>query len=104
MKKFVEISVETFEKLNQGKYVEGSLRRDESTGKLTFRAYQRKSRPRQPDVLIAELEHGWLKESPKRLKFFNSVKKTLPIPQVQLAMQRDMNAAMAELDVMAIMG
>ena len=102
MKKFVELSVETFEKLNQGKYVEGSLRIDESTGKLTFRAYQRKSRPRQPDKTIAELEHGWLKESPKRYKFFSSVKKTLEIPQVQLAMQSDMNMAMAELDVIGL--
>ena len=102
MKKFVEISAESIERLKQGRYIEGSLRIDECTGKLTFRAYQRKSCSRQPDKLIAELEHGWLKESPKRYKFFNSVKKTLEIPQVQLAMQSNMNVAMAELDVIGL--
>lgn len=94
--------MESLERLMDGRYVEGSLRIDECTGKLTFRAYQRKGRVRKPDKTIAELEHGWLKESEQRIKFFCSVKKQLDIPHVQFAMQSDMNMAMAELDVIAI--
>ena len=41
MRKYVEIPLEVMERLVEGKCVEGSLRRDEWTGKVTFRAYQR---------------------------------------------------------------
>ena len=103
MIKKINISEEVVARLfKSNKCVYGSLHFDKETGKITFRAYQRGSRSRQPDKTIAELEHGWLKESPKRYKFFNSVKKTLEIPQVQLAMQSDMNMAMAELDVIEL--
>ena len=40
MRKYVEIPLEVLERLVEGKCVEGSLRRDEWTGKVTFRAYQ----------------------------------------------------------------
>ena len=95
---------EVLNTLKSGRIVEGRLAlvpTDDGSILIEFVAYNRQ-RKRQPDVLIAELEHGWLKESPKRYKFFNSVKKTLEIPQVQLSMQRDMNAAMAELDVIGL--
>lgn len=46
MRKYVEIPLEVMERLVEGKCVEGSLRRDEWTGKVTFRAYQRQPRDR----------------------------------------------------------
>ena len=52
MRKYVEIPLEVVERLVEGKCVEGSLRRDEWTGKVTFRAYQRKSRQRGKDRLV----------------------------------------------------
>ncbi|MBO4565460.1 MAG: hypothetical protein J5720_08500 [Bacteroidaceae bacterium] len=90
--------------LKSGRIVEGRLAlvtTDDGSILIEFAAYNRQNK-RSKDKLIAELEHGWLKESPKRYKFFNSVKKTLTIPQVQLAMQSDMNMAMAELDVIGL--
>ncbi len=72
MRKYVEIPLEVVERLVEGKCVEGSLRRDEWTGKVTFRAYQRQPRDRHERV-VCQLENGWLKESPLRYKFYNSV-------------------------------
>ena len=75
MRKFVEIPLEVMERLVEGKCVEGSLRRDEWTGKVTFRAYQRQSRVRQRDCLVKKLPWGWVKESLERIKVFGSFPK-----------------------------
>lgn len=97
MKKYIEISDEALQRLTNGKYVEGSLHRDPDTGKLVFRAYVRMSRE-QKDRTIKALEHGWLKESPTRYKFFNSVKKEVGLRLVSVAMHRELKAAMETLD------
>ena len=73
MRKYVEIPLEVMERLVEGKCVEGSLRRDEWTGKVTFRAYQRQPRLRLKDRLIKKLPWGWVKESKERTKLFVSV-------------------------------
>lgn len=44
-----------------------------------------------------ELENGWLKESPKRIKFYNSVKKNVEVISIKDVMQRELNTAMNEL-------
>ena len=44
MRKYIELSEEVIARLVCGKCVEGSLHRDEWTGKVTFRAYQRMPR------------------------------------------------------------
>ena len=87
MRKFVEIPLEVMERLVEGKCVEGSLRRDEWTGKVTFRAYQRQPRERHERV-VCQLENGWLKESPQRYKFYNSVRKDLGRRLVDVVMHR----------------
>ena len=102
MRKYVEIPLEVVERLVEGKCVEGSLRRDEWTGKVTFRAYQRKSRQRHERV-VCQLENGWLKESPQRYKFYNSVRKDLGRRLVNVVMQRELNAAMQTLEIEEIL-
>ena len=77
MRKYVEIPLEVVERLVEGKCVEGSLRRDEWTGKVTFRAYQRKSRQRGKDRLVKKLPWGWIKESVQRIKVFGSFPKDM---------------------------
>ena len=68
MKKYIDIPLETLERRVEGKCVEGSLRRDQFTGKITFRAYLRQSRMHQKDKLIKKLPWGWVKESMERIK------------------------------------
>lgn len=102
MKKYVEMSEEVLTRLDEGKYVEGSFHKDQQTGKLIFRAYVRMSRPRR-DRLVCQLEHGWLKESPARYKFFNSVKKEVGLRLVSVAMHRELKEAMETLDVERLM-
>ena len=98
MKKFVDLAEEVIESLRNDKYVEGSLHKDKKTGKIVFRAYVRQSR-RRKDKLLRPLEHGWLKESATRFKFYNSVKKELGYRLVSVAMHRDLKDAMNKLEV-----
>lgn len=101
MKKFIEISSEVLEGIGLGKYVQGSIYKDPETGKIVFKAYNRLRRKK--DRMIRQLEHGWLKESATRYKFYNSVKKELCFRQVNLAMHRDLQDAMNTLEVEDLM-
>lgn len=98
MRKFIEIPEEVVSRLVEGKYVEGSIHRNPKTGTLSFKAYNRQS-CRKKDRVIRQLEHGWLKESATRIKFFNSVKKELGFRLVSVAMHSDMQDAMNTLEV-----
>lgn len=102
MKKYIEISEEVLAHLVDGKCVEGSLRRNKQTGKIVFRAYNRKSSVRRERV-ICLLENGWLKESPKRIKFYNSVKKELGCRMVNVVMHRELNTAMNVMEIEGIL-
>ena len=102
MRKFVEIPFEVLERLVEGKCVEGSLRRDEWTGKVTFRAYQRQPRERHERV-VCQLENGWLKESPQRYKFYYSVRKDLGRRLVVVVMHREVKTAMEALEIEEIL-
>lgn len=102
MRKYVEIPLEIMERLTEGKCVEGSLRRDEWTGKVTFRAYQRKPQ-KHHDRVVCQLENGWLKESPQRYKFYNSVKKDLGRRRVDVVMHRELKSAMQALEIEEIL-
>lgn len=95
MKKYIEIPIEVLECLADGKCVKGSLRINEN-GKLAFRAYVRQSRENQ-DRVICQLENGWLKESPRRIKFYNSVKKNMATERIEHVMFRELRTAMDEL-------
>ena len=94
MIKKIEINSEVIKNVKKGKCIDGSIRIDAETGQLTFRAYNRKERRRQPDTLICETETGWLKESAQKVKFFSSVKKTIPTSNIRMAMSRDMYEGM----------
>ena len=77
MKKYIELSDEVIARLVMGKCVEGSLRRDAWTGKVTFKAFNRQPRVRQKDVLVKKLPWGWVKESLERIKVFGSFPKDM---------------------------
>ena len=102
MRKYVEIPMEAIDRLMGDKCVEGSLRRDKQTGRIIFRAYQRQPRDRHERV-VCQLENGWLKESPQRYKFYNSVKKSLGRRLVDVVMHRELNTAMQALEIEEIL-
>ena len=93
MRKYVEIPFEIMERLVEGKCVEGSLRRDEWTGKVTFRAYNRQPRVRYRDRMIRKLEHGWVKESVERIKVYESIPKEIGTPRVLAVIDRETKEA-----------
>ena len=81
MRKYIELSEEVIARLVCGKCVEGSLHRDEWTGKVSFRAYQRQPRIREKDRLVKKLPWGWVKESLERVKRYSSLPKELTLPE-----------------------
>ena len=95
MKKYIELTNETVNRLTNGKCIKGSLRQDPTTGKIFFRAWQLGIQG--SDRIIRQLEHGWLKESPQRIKFFNSVKKDLGCRLVDVTIHRELKTAMTTL-------
>ena len=84
MKKFIFVlnAIELMSKLYAGKRVEGVLFMDESTGRLTFKAYNRQQRIRHKDQLVKKLPWGWVKESLERIKVFGSFPKDMGTAQV----------------------
>ena len=81
-KKYIAIEEEVLVRLVEGKYVEGSLHRDQWTGVITFNAYKR-TRPKNPrDRLVKKLPWGWVKESVKNIKVFGSIPKHFGTAQV----------------------
>lgn len=99
MKKYVFIlsALEVLAKLAMGRRVQGVLFIDEDTGKLAFKAYNRQPQKRCERV-VCQLENGWLKESPQRYKFFNSVRKDLGRRLVDVVMHRELKSAMGALE------
>jgi len=93
MKKYIELSEEVIACLVIGKRVEGSLRRDAWTGKLTFKAYNRQPRVRHSDRLIRRLEHGWVKESVERIKVYESIPKEIGTARVMAVIDREAKEA-----------
>jgi hypothetical protein len=77
MKKYIFVlnAIELLNQLVNGKRVEGVLYVDENTGKLTFKAYNRKPYVRKKDLLVKKLPWGWVKESMERIKVFGSFPK-----------------------------
>ena len=84
MKKFLFVlnAIELMSKLYAGKRVEGVLYMDENTGKLTFKAYNRKNENHKKDLLVKKLPWGWVKESMERIKVFGSFPKNMGTAQV----------------------
>ena len=81
------------EKLEVEKRVEGVLFVDKSTGRITFKAYNRKPIKRMRDRLIRVLEHGWVKESAERIKVYDSIPKVLGTARVMSVLDREMDTA-----------
>ena len=92
MIKKIEISEEVSARLMK-KCVEGSLYKDKVTGKIVFKAYNRKTKPRKPDMLLRVLEHGWVKESTQRIKVYESIPKNLGTARVCSTLDREMKSA-----------
>ena len=102
MRKYIAIEEEVLVRLVEGKYVEGSLHRDQWTGVITFNAYKRQPRVRHRDKLVKKLPWGWVKESLERIKVFGSFPNDLPTARVMGLLEehaRDAKDAMIEREL-----
>ena len=96
MGNYILLSDEVIARLQTGKCVEGSIRMNLHTGEVSFRAYNRLPH-KCKDRLISYLEHGWIKESKQRYKFYNSVRKNIGVTKVSVVMHRELATAMEEV-------
>ena len=104
MKKYIFVlnAMELLNQLLNGKRVEGVLYMDKSTGRLTFKAYNRQPKKRFKDVLIKKLPWGWLKESQERIKLFGSFPKDMGTATIMGLMEEhahDAKNAMIEREI-----
>ena len=74
MKKTIELTKETYAGIENNKKVPGVIYLDHETGRLVFKAFNRNKN--------------------QRVKFFSSVKKTIPTSNIRMAMSRDMYEGM----------
>ena len=97
IKKYIEIPEEILVRLAEGKSVQGGLQKDVHTGKLVFNPHDiaryKTGQKRVPDVLIKELEHGRLMESPKRIKFYESIPKKIGVARILAVLERETKEA-----------
>ena len=96
---FVLNAIELLKQLVDGKRVEGVLYMDQDTGKLTFKAYNRKPQIKRKDVLVKKLPWGWIKESLERIKVFGSFPKDFCTAQIiELLNEHNQDAKNALID------
>ena len=90
-KKYVIITnaIEALTKLKAEKRLEGVLFLDKTNGSIKFKAYNRKPRVRLKDRIIRYLEHGWVKESPDRIKVYESLPKNIGTARMMSVLERE---------------
>ncbi len=88
----VQVTDEVNALLKQGKKVPGQIMVDLENCVIVFKAFN-KSKRRKKDLLLKTLEHGWVKESPARIKVYDSLPKGLGTKRIIRALEREMNEA-----------
>ncbi len=88
----VQTTDEVYDLLKQGKKVPGLAYVDLESGVIKFGAFGR-SNKRKKALLIKTLEHGWVKESPARIKVFNSLPKGLGTKRMISVLERETKVA-----------
>lgn len=94
--KNVVMSTEVLALLKKGRRVDGRLMlKETSKGKIqiVFMPYNRKYPNHRNDRLIKLLEHGWVKESPTRIKVHESIPKNLGTARIMGVLDREVKDA-----------
>ena len=94
MKKYIFVldAIKLLAMLARGKRVQGTLYIDQNTGSLTFKPYYERGKHAK-EVLVKKLEHGWVKESPKRIKVYDSIPKEIGTARMMSVLDREMKVA-----------
>jgi len=96
--KFITILEEVVTHLNEGKTIPGTIFINPETGKLEFKAFNKRNRKRHKDKLICHLEHGWVKESKEKIKVFESIDKALGVGKINEVISRETEDAKSHIN------
>ncbi len=100
VKKFISVKEDVLKKLlADGKSIAGTLNIDKKTGAIYFNAWKRDMVTGEcsEDQIIFLTEHGWIKVSKNRLKFFESIPKKIGISRIFDTLDREMKEALKAL-------
>ena len=78
----VEISGESYDRIQQGRSVVGQIKRDEITGILTLKAFLRHGKPSKRCKVLCQLPNGKLSESEKLYRLYVAVNKLLDVDSI----------------------
>ncbi len=97
MKIQVEITSDVMTAVMDSKRVVGALRLQlASSGthsEVTFDGFEISKKKRKKDGLIKALEHGWVKQSERRIKVFNSLPKKIGTKRLIAVLERETKVA-----------
>ncbi len=76
-----------------GETVVGGLSLDREAQVFNFDDFKRSHGRRRKDQMIKTLEHGWVKESAKQIKVYNSIPKKLGTKRIVKVLERETKVA-----------
>ncbi len=88
----LQIDEEVATLLEQGKKIPGVLSENAENSLKIFKAFD-KSNKKKKEKLVIALEHGWVKESPARIKVFNSLPKKIGTSRMINVLERETKVA-----------
>lgn len=97
MKKYIEFSDKVFEHLKSGMTVEGSLKMDPRTRKITFNGWNRKTPKHQKVQKVCDLDNGWLGRTELHYTEHLKYPRSIGYDRILDAMERNHRQAKAAL-------
>ena len=98
----VEISGESYDRIQQGRSVVGQIKRDEITGILTLKAFLRHGKSRKRSKVLCQLPNGKLSESEKLYRLYVAVNKLLDVDSIDQVFVNNVQKAMNLLKVKSL--
>ena len=89
MKKYIEISEEVLGRLESGNCIDGSMKMDLKTRRISFNAWKRKAPKYYKEKKIADLDFGFVGESEKHITRHEKFPKVMGTENILNAMERD---------------
>ena len=93
MRKFIEISEEVYQRLMEGKYVDGSMHFEKPRKLIVFNNYKRTKPRKYPIEILGRTDFGKVYRTRKRTKWSENMPTDLGVVRMARIMERDCKQA-----------
>lgn len=93
MRKYIEISEEVYQRLLEGKCVDGSMRMEKPHKQIVFNNYKRTKPRRYPKVILGRTDFGVVYKTKTRHRWSESMPSNLGAVRMARIMERDCKQA-----------